>query len=72
MASSPISPGDGPHAGDLPNVLVAKNGSDRYQVLTDMIAVKSRCNGSALVTQTGVDGYTTDPSGNAGDRWLAA
>jgi superoxide dismutase, Cu-Zn family len=65
---------DGPHAGDLPNMFVAKNGSGRYQVLTDMITLKAGelsvfdSDGSALVIHAGVDDYTTDPAGNAGDR----
>jgi superoxide dismutase, Cu-Zn family len=65
---------EGPHAGDLPNMLVTKDGSGRYQVLTDAIRLKSGetsvfdSDGSALVIHVGVDDYTTDPTGNAGDR----
>ncbi len=65
---------DGPHAGDLPNMYVAKDGSGRFEALTDGITLKSGttsifdADGSALVIHAGVDDYTTDPTGNAGDR----
>jgi Cu-Zn family superoxide dismutase len=66
---------DGPHAGDLPNMYVAKDGSGRFEALTDQITLKAGerssvfdSDGSALVIHAGVDDYTTDPTGNAGDR----
>ena len=65
---------DGPHAGDLPNMLVAKDGSGRFEALTDAITLRSGPNsvfdadGSALVVHVGVDDNVTDPTGNAGDR----
>jgi len=65
---------DGAHAGDLPNMLIAKDGSGRFEVKTDAITLKSGAtslfdgDGSALVIHAGVDDYTTDPTGNAGDR----
>lgn len=66
---------DGPHAGDLPNMFVAKDGSGRFEVLTDQITLRAGeraavfdSDGSALVIHAGVDDYTTDPTGNAGDR----
>lgn len=65
---------DGAHAGDLPNMLVAKDGSGRFEVKTDAMTLKSGAmsvfdgDGSALVIHAGVDDYTTDPTGNAGDR----
>jgi superoxide dismutase, Cu-Zn family len=66
---------DGPHAGDLPNMYVAKDGSGRFEALTDNMTLKTGdpssvfdSDGSALVIHAGVDDYTTDPTGNAGDR----
>ena len=66
---------DGPHAGDLPNMYVAKDGSGRFEALTDNMTLKTGdpssvfdSDGSALVIHAGVDDYATDPTGNAGDR----
>lgn len=65
---------DGAHAGDLPNMLVAKDGSGRFEVLTDAVTLRPGANslfdadGSALVVHAGVDDNVTDPTGNAGDR----
>jgi Cu-Zn family superoxide dismutase len=65
---------DGAHAGDLPNMLVAKDGSGRFETKTDAFTLKGGAaslfdsDGSALVIHAGVDDYTTDPTGNAGDR----
>ena len=65
---------EGAHAGDLPNMLVAKDGSGHFEVLTDGITLRAGplsvfdADGSALVIHAGVDDYVTDPTGNAGDR----
>ncbi len=65
---------DGAHAGDLPNMLIAKDGSGQFEALTDAITLKAGSNsvfdadGSAFVIHVGVDDYVTDPTGNAGDR----
>ncbi len=65
---------EGVHAGDLPNMLVAKDGSGRFEALTDAITLKPGPqsvfdgDGSALVIHAGVDDYMTDPAGNSGDR----
>jgi Cu-Zn family superoxide dismutase len=65
---------EGPHAGDMPNMYVGKDGSGRFEVLTDQFTLGAGdrsvfdSDGSALVIHAGVDDYTTDPAGNAGDR----
>jgi len=51
----------GAHAGDLPNMLVAKDGSGRFEVRTDAITLKTGAasvfdsDGSALIIHAGVD-----------------
>lgn len=65
---------EGAHAGDLPNMLVIKDGTGRFEVFTDAITLRSGApsafdsDGSALIIHAGVDDYATDPTGNAGDR----
>ncbi|MEO6165753.1 MAG: superoxide dismutase family protein [Candidatus Binatia bacterium] len=65
---------DGAHGGDLPNMLVAKDGAGRFEAMTDAVTLRAGPNsvfdadGSALVVHAGVDDHTTDPTGNAGDR----
>ena len=55
-------------------MLIAKDGSGRFEALTDSITLRAGSNsvfdadGSALVIHVGVDDYMTDPTGNAGDR----
>lgn len=55
-------------------MLVAKDGSGRFEVLTDGITLRAGplsvfdADGSALVIHAGVDDYSSDPTGNAGDR----
>jgi len=64
----------GAHAGDLPNMLVTKDGSGRFEVRTDAFTLKTGAasvfdsDGSSLIIHAGVDDYATDPTGNAGDR----
>lgn len=65
---------DGAHAGDLPNMLAATDGSGRFEVLTDAFTLASGptslfdADGSAIVIHAAPDDYATDPAGNAGDR----
>ncbi len=65
---------EGPHAGDMPNMYVAKDGVGRFEVLNDQITIKAGkrsifdSDGSALVIHAGVDDNVSDPAGNAGDR----
>ena len=64
----------GPHAGDLPDMYVEKNGAGRYEVLLDGITLGSGetsifdADGSAIVIHVTADDNVTDPTGNSGDR----
>ncbi len=65
---------DGPHAGDLPNMMVEKDGTGRFEATTDRITLRAGplsvfdADGSALMIHAGSDDNVTDPTGNAGDR----
>ncbi len=65
---------DGPHAGDLPNMLVEKDGTGHFEATTDRITLRAGpmsvfdADGSALMIHAGTDDNVTDPTGNAGDR----
>ena len=65
----------GSHAGDLPNVSVAADGTGRLDVTTDRISLAPGgptslfdVDGSALVAHAGPDDMKTDPTGNSGGR----
>jgi superoxide dismutase, Cu-Zn family len=65
---------EGAHAGDLPNMLVARDGSGRFEALTDAITLRAGSvsvfdsDGSAIVIHATSDDDMTDPAGNSGDR----
>ena len=69
-----LSNPQGPHAGDLPNVPVAANGTLRETVVLTgaNLAALRDADGSALVVHAGEDDNVTDPSGNSGDRIACA
>jgi Cu-Zn family superoxide dismutase len=64
----------GPHAGDLPDLYVQKNGVGTYEVLTDTITFGSGetsmfdADGTSLILHATADDNITDPAGNSGDR----
>jgi Cu-Zn family superoxide dismutase len=64
----------GPHAGDLPNVPIAANGTLRETVVLSGASLASLrdADGSALVLHAREDDNVTDPSGNSGDRIACA
>ena len=64
----------GPHAGDLPNVVVAANGVlDATLVMSAAnMSSLSDVDGAALVIHAAADDYMTDPSGNSGARIACA
>lgn len=65
---------DGPHAGDLPNLTVAANGSGRFETTTSRVTLGIGTNslfdadGSALLVHAAKDDFKTDPTGNSGAR----
>jgi Cu-Zn family superoxide dismutase len=69
---------EGPHAGDLPNIIVGKSGRLQQQLFTPLSGLYqgevklSDGDGAALIIHAGADDYITDPSGNAGDRVACA
>jgi Cu-Zn family superoxide dismutase len=64
----------GPHAGDLPNLAVAPNGTANYATTNAMVTLGPGPNslfdadGSALVIHADPDDEVTDPTGNSGGR----
>jgi superoxide dismutase, Cu-Zn family len=64
----------GSHAGDLPNLTVAADGSGRMETTTEQLTLGSGptsiwdADGSALVVHAAADDFTTDPTGNSGAR----
>ena len=65
---------EGPHAGDLPNLVVAEDGTADYLVTTALITLEEGDtslfdgDGSALMIHEGADDYITDSSGDSGGR----
>lgn len=63
----------GSHLGDLPNLLVASDGTGAASVdlagtPADLLAAIFDADGTAIVVHAGADDYRTDPSGNSGAR----
>ena len=64
----------GPHAGDMPNITVDKNGKGKAMILNKRVTLAPGTNslfhegGAALVIHEKADDETTDPTGNAGNR----
>ena len=56
---------EGPHAGDMTNFTVLKDGTARQTVMAPHMKLDVP---AALVVHAGVDDLKTDPAGNAGDR----
>ena len=64
----------GPHRGDLPNITIAATGVLQEAVTLPAASFSSLldADGAALVIHAAADDYTTDPSGNSGDRIACA
>jgi Cu-Zn family superoxide dismutase len=67
---------EGPHSGDLPNLVVGEDGSAVYEQVTDRVTLTAGElslfdeDGSALIIHAGPDDQITDPAGNSGARLL--
>lgn len=61
---------EGAHAGDMPNLTVADDGTGTlsFVLKSGTLAQLLDADGSALVVHAGEDDQKTDPSGNSGDR----
>jgi Cu-Zn family superoxide dismutase len=65
---------DGPHAGDLPDMYVNKDGAGRYEALMESMTLGTGetsvfdSDGSAIVIHVTADDNMSDPAGNSGDR----
>ena len=69
---------DGPHAGDMPNLTVAANGTYSYTETSNRVSALAGptslldADGSALVVHAAADDHVTDPTGNSGARVACA
>lgn len=67
---------EGPHAGDLPNLVVGEDGSAVYEQMTDRVTLTPGElslfdeDGSSVIIHAGPDDQMTDPAGNSGARLL--
>ena len=65
---------EGPHAGDLPNIVVGADGRSAVRITTSRVTLGREAaslldaDGSALVVHASADDQRTDPSGNSGAR----
>ncbi|MHC1754108.1 MAG: superoxide dismutase family protein [Methanosarcina sp.] len=64
----------GPHAGDMPNLVVGYDGTGQMDVVTNLVTLSAgpttlfTDNGTALVIHAGSDDQMTNPAGTSGDR----
>lgn len=65
---------NGPHAGDLPNLVVGEDGTGYMDATTDLVTLTTgpntlfTSNGTSLVIHDGSDDQMTDPAGDSGNR----
>ena len=69
----------GPHAGDLPNLVVGEDGTVNETIEIPNVSLDpegentlNSTDGTSLIIHTGTDDYMTQPTGDAGDRQAAA
>jgi Cu-Zn family superoxide dismutase len=64
----------GPHAGDMPNLNVPESGEATFEAFVLGLSISGEDaqlldeDGSAVVVHSGADDYSSQPSGDAGDR----
>lgn len=64
----------GPHAGDMPNVVIGADGSAKLELINTQVTLGKGTNsllkkgGTALMIHEKADDYKTQPTGNAGGR----
>ena len=67
---------DGPHAGNLPNLIVAEDGTAHVELYTSLVSINGRGgkpalldeDGSTLIIHANRDDHETQPIGGAGGR----
>ena len=71
-------PEGGPHAGDMPNIVIVEGGQTEVSAFDAMVRLREGDapllddDGSALVIHAGPDDYASQPSGKSGDRVACA
>ncbi|MFZ3582296.1 superoxide dismutase family protein [Loktanella sp. DJP18] len=61
---------NGPHPGDIPNITVAEDGTAQMEFFNAMLTPELMADedGSAFIVHAGIDDYSSQPAGDAGDR----
>jgi Cu-Zn family superoxide dismutase len=66
---------EGPHTGDLPNLVASNNGNAVYETIINSVTLTPsgdtslfHSGGTSLVIHAKADDQMTDPAGNSGDR----
>lgn len=73
---------EGPHPGDLPNIVALPDGTHRSEIFTSRLTLTDQNtegmaalmdeDGAALIVHSGPDDYVTQPAGGSGDRIACA
>jgi superoxide dismutase, Cu-Zn family len=67
---------DGPHEANLPNLIIAKDGTAHIELYTDLVSLSGQNwkpqlldeDGTSLIIHSNEDDHYTQPSGNSGNR----
>ena len=66
---------NGPHAGDLPNIVAGEDGTYRGELITGLLSLDKEAEnsvlkegGTAVIIHADADDYISDPAGNGGAR----